>query len=297
MMTKLEHRIDFKLLFSVTNANPNGDPLSGNRPRVTVDGLGEVSDVALKRKIRNRLQDLGAPILIQSLDRIDDGINNIREKVSLNPEIAALPNDYTKSQFSEIATRTWYDVRAFGQVFAFSKKELNKNDQFKSLSVGVRGPVTIQPAFTINPITIDDMQITKSINGEPGEKKGSDTMGLKHSVLFGLYMTNGSINVTGAEKTGFSQEDAELLKRALTTLFLNDESSARPAGSMDVVRLDWWEHEYTPDENEQLPGILSVAKTHSFIEVEPLVESPKSMADYEIIDNTPDFVKHDVYTN
>lgn len=105
------------------------------------------------------------------------------------------------------------------------------------------------------------MQITKSVNGEPGEKRASDTMGMKHFVRFGLYELKGSINVQLAEKTGFSQEDADTLKECLRTLFVNDASSARPEGSMEVVKLYWWQHNCKD-------GQYSPAKVHRSVHVE-----------------------------
>ena len=114
-----------------------------------------------------------------------------------------------------------------------------------AVSVGVRGPVSIQSAFSESPVSVTSLQITKSVNletaGDP-DQKGSDAMGYKHRVDFGTYVTCGSINVQLAQKTGFSKEDAEALKEALRTIFMNDASSARPDGSMEVIRLVWWEH-------------------------------------------------------
>jgi len=142
----------------------------------------------------------------------------------------------------------------------------------------VRGPVSIHPAVSLDPVTITDQQITKSTNGEPGETKGSDTMGMKHRVDFGLYRFQGSINVQLAEKTGFSAEDAEEIKRALVTLFENDASSARPEGSIDVARLYWVKH----------PGKTGIAsaKVHRSVTVRKKegVERPKSLADYTMDD-------------
>ena len=113
-----------------------------------------------------------------------------------------------------IACREWLDVRAFGQVFAFKGIPV---------SFGVRGPVSIHQAISLSPIDIISMQITKSVNSESGkESKASDTMGTKHRVGFAVYKVMGSVNVQLAEKTGFSQEDAELLKEALKTLFENE---------------------------------------------------------------------------
>ena len=127
-------------------------------------------------------------------------------------------------------------VMTFGQAFAF--KSTDKNN----VSVGVRGPVSIHQAVSISPVEIEEMQITKSVNGETGEKRASDTMGMKHFVRFGLYEIKGAINVQLAEKTGFTREDAAVIKECLRTLFVNDASSARPEGSMEVVKLYWWEH-------------------------------------------------------
>ena len=133
------------------------------------------------------------------------------------------------------ACETWLDVRTFGQVFAFKSKDAGP-------SIGVRGPVSIHQAVSVSPIEVQSLQITKSVNGEPGEKRSSDTMGMKHFVQFGLYQLKGSINVQLAEKTGFSEEDAEVVKECLRTLFVNDASAARPDGSMEVVKLYWWRH-------------------------------------------------------
>lgn len=152
---------DFAIAFEVNNANPNGDPLNGNRPRTTSEGLGEVSDVALKRKIRNRLQDAGESVFVQSDDRSDDGAKSLSDR--FNTYLKTLPKDEQKQKnvvFGKVCER-WLDVRSFGQVFAFKKAK-----DTDEVSIGVRGPVSIQPAFSINPIAIDDVQITKSVNSE-----------------------------------------------------------------------------------------------------------------------------------
>ena len=128
------------------------------------------------------------------------------------------------------------------------------------------------------------MQITKSVNSEPAEKKSSDTMGTKHFVEFGLYRMKGSINVQLAEKTGFSEEDAEKLKEALRTLFINDSSSARPDGSMEVVSVYWWRH------NNKI-GQYSAAKVHDSLKInlKEGVLLPFSVEDYEIgLENLPE---------
>ena len=159
-----------------------------------------------------------------------------------NTYLKTLPKDEQKQKnvvFGKVCER-WLDVRSFGQVFAFKKAK-----DTDEVSIGVRGPVSIQPAFSINPIAIDDVQITKSVNSETTDsgKKSSDTMGMKYRVSGrAVYVTYGSISPQLAERTGFSAEDAEKIKEALVTLFENDESSARPSGSMEVLDVVWFAH-------------------------------------------------------
>ena len=259
-MNTLNHKIDFAVIFSVKNANPNGDPLNGNRPRENYEGKGEVSDVCLKRKIRNRLQDAGESILVQSDDRRNDAYLSIKDRVDANKEVQefAAGKKQNNELFARAACEAWIDVRSFGQVFAFSAKD--KEEKGKGVSVGVRGPVSIHTAFSIDPIDISSTQITKSVNSETSSKKGSDTMGMKHRVDFGVYTFCGSINTQLAEKTGFTNEDADKIRQALITLFENDSSSARPDGSMEVHRVYWWEH------NSKL-GQYSSAKVHRSMKI------------------------------
>lgn len=280
-MSVLKNKIDFAVVFSVKNANPNGDPLNGNRPRETYDGFGEVSDVCIKRKIRNRLQDMGERIFVQMDERCDDGFGSLSERASANPALRAAGKD--KVAYAKAACKEWFDVRAFGQVFAFKSGKSNKSDEEKEdgVSIGVRGPVTLHPAISHNHIDIETLQITKSVNSEPGEKKSSDTMGSKHRVVFGLYSFSGSINCQLAEKTGFSEEDAEKILEALKTLFENDASSARPEGSMEVCRVYWWVHN-CPN------GQYSSAKVHRTLHIKPLSENPRSFEDYSVtVDKLP----------
>jgi CRISPR-associated protein Csd2 len=241
----LKNKIDFAVVFTVRNANPNGDPLDANSPRITYEGFGEVSDVCLKRKIRNRLQDFGESIFVQSDDRLTDEYHSLKERYDANERISrAIKEKHSKEDLGRIACDTWFDVRAFGQVFAFGK---NNNEKGKGVSIGIRGPVTIQSAFSVNPISITGTQITKSTNsetkaGKDPDRKSSDTMGMKYRVDYGVYVFYGSINTQLASKTGFSDEDARKVFEALQTLFENDESSARPGGSMAISAIYWWKH-------------------------------------------------------
>ncbi len=267
-MEVLQNKIDFTVLIRVENANPNGDPLNGNRPRTTYTGQGEISDVCIKRKIRNRLQDMGESIFVQSSDRKTDDYSSLSERASGNIK------DYKNSEeYAKKACEQWLDVRAFGQVFAFKAGK----DKKEGVSVGVRGPVSIHQAVSCSPVDINSMQITKSVNSETSEKKGSDTMGTKHFVEFGLYRVKGSINVQLAEKTGFSENDARQLQEALRTLFINDASSARPDGSMEVVSVYWWRH-------DNKIGQYSAAKVHDSLKIclKEGVSIPACVDDYEI---------------
>ena len=276
-MSVLQNKIDFIVLVSANRANVNGDPLNGNMPRTDYNGFGEMSDVCIKRKIRNRMQDLGYPIFVQSADRCQDGLGSLSERAS-----SVLKGIKDREPYAQKACETWLDVRSFGQVFAF--KGSKKEDE--GISVGVRGPVSVRQAVSVSPVEIESLQITKSVNGEPakgGAGRSSDTMGMKHFVRFGLYVIKGSINVQLAEKTGFSEEDAEIVKECLRTLFENDASSARPEGSMEVVRLYWWKHSCKE-------GQYSSAKVHRSLHITPKEDGklPESLEDYTItLDELP----------
>jgi CRISPR-associated protein Csd2 len=268
-MSVLSNKIDFAVILIVKNANPNGDPLNGNRPRVTYDGIGEISDVCLKRKIRNRLLEKGISIFVQSDDYRFDDYKSLRSRVE-----GELSKDDLKDpdKLKKAACNKWYDVRAFGQVFAFSGNEK------AGVSVGIRGPVSIHPAFSVLPITTSSIQITKSVSSEgDGSKRGSDTMGMKHRVDHGVYVFYGSINPQLAQLTGFSMEDAQNLKDALIHLFDNDASSARPEGSMQVYKVIWWEH-------NSFIGQYSSAIVHRSLSVvlKPGVVESRGIDDYEI---------------
>ncbi len=265
-MTKLEKKIDFIMFFTVRNANPNGDPLMGNMPRTDYDGYGEVSDVCIKRKIRNRMQDLGHDIFVQSQGRIIDEHRSLEAR--FNAEFGKMKK-VEDEIIAEESCAKWMDVRSFGQVMTFQNRAL-----------GIRGPVSISLAKSLSPVDVITLQITRSTNGmeaEVGKKRSSDTMGTKHYVDFGVYKVVGSINCYFAEKTGFTEEDAEVIKEILKTLFVNDMSSARPEGSMEVKDIYWFTH---PNKL----GVASSAKIHNLIKVEvkPEIQKVSSYEDYNI---------------
>ena len=288
-METLKNKIDFAVIVCVNNANPNGDPLNGNRPRVNYDGSGELSDVCIKRKIRNRLMEAGHAIFVQSDDNRVDDYRSLRSRAE-----GVLKVDMKDDKkYREAACKEWIDVRAFGQVFAYKgsgKKGKAAKEGFEGgegkgddagVSIGIRGPVSIHPAFSVAPVNdrVSSIQITKSVSGEgDGTKRASDTMGMKHRVDHGVYVFYGSMNPQLATKTGFSDNDADAIKETLRTLFQNDASSARPEGSMEVHKVYWWEHNLKN-------GQYSSAKVHRSLDVKVKegVTEPKDITnDYGI---------------
>lgn len=270
MSTPLQNKIDFAIVFRVKHANPNGDPLNGNRPRTNYEGLGEVADVCLKRKLRDRLQENGQKIFVQSDDRkaAGDSYKNLAERAK-----GELGDKFGGSDTATLACDKWFDVRAFGQVFPFkANKKSKKNKQAESsddaggdtgISIGIRGPVTVQSAFSIERVDIESLQISKSTSLEgDGVNRQSDQLGMKHRVDHGIYVSYGSMNPQLAERTGFSAEDAEVIKAILPKLFENDASSARPEGSMEVLKVIWWQH-------NSKSGRFSSAKVHRSLNVSP----------------------------
>lgn len=256
----LSNKIDFALIIRVKNANPNGDPLNGNRPRQDIEGKGEITDVCLKRKLRDRLQESGEAIFVQSDEKKTDGMPSLRARAEDGTAGVGKdtfnPKKTSKDDASKKVCEKWFDVRAFGQVFAFGKSE-----DAAGVSIAIRGPVTIQSAFSIHPVSVTSTQITKSVSGEgDGSKKGSDTMGMKHRVDDAVYVVYGAMTPQLAERTGFSDADAQKIKEMLPKLFEGDASSARPEGSMAVSKVFWWQH-------NSKAGQYSSAKVHGSLSV------------------------------
>jgi CRISPR-associated protein Csd2 len=302
-MISLTSKIDFAVILKVKNANPNGDPLNGNRPRTDYNGYGEISDVCIKRKLRDRLMEAEQNVLIQSEDRKKDDAKSIRDRAEsaeygLGKQAFALVTKKKKkgkssdpgedgtddapvelAQMKETvaaACAKWFDVRAFGNLFAWSavtdKKKKNpdaenadnEKPETQGVSIPIRGPVTVQSAFSLVPVDVTSTQITKSVSGDgDGTKRGSDTMGMKHRVDEAVYVFYGSMNPQLAERTGFSDADAEAIKDILPRLFENDASSARPEGSMAVLKVIWWKH------RPGKCGQHSSAKVHGSLKVDP----------------------------
>ena len=258
----LSKKIDFALIFSVKNANPNGDPLNGNRPRIDYEGFGEVTDVCLKRKLRDRLQESGQLIFVQSDEKKIDGMTSLQNRAYSDEFGLGKDTFNAKKTNADDAARQachkWFDVRAFGQIFAYKGAGTGGG-----VSIPIRGPVTVQSAFSVEPVSVSSSQITKSVSGEgDGQKRGSDTMGMKHRVDQAVYVTFGAMTPQLAEKTGFSDDDAQVIKSLLPRLFEGDASAARPEGSMNVEKVIWWQH-------DSKSGQYSSAKVHRSLSTEP----------------------------
>ena len=244
MSEPIKNRYEFVILFDVENGNPNGDPDAGNMPRVDPEtGLGLVTDVCLKRKIRNFVEDVkedadGYRIYIKDqvpLNRSDAealsalGVDKDLKAAKKNdPDLDRKIRDYMCSHY--------YDIRAFGAVMTtFVKGALNCGQ--------VRGPVQLRFARSIDPILPQEVTITRiAITTEAdAEKKGTE-MGRKYIVPYGLYRAEGYVSANLARKvTGFSEEDLQLLWQAILNMFENDHSAAR--GKMAVRELIVFKHE------------------------------------------------------
>lgn len=288
-MAVLDHKIDFVAFLSVTNANPNGDPLTGNIPRLDREGHGEMTAECLKRKIRNRMQDMGHAIAVVANDRITDGCGSVQGRLESVQyglgSVKAFAGDETA--YRDAVCAKFMDIRAFGSVLAWKGEKRGDG-----VSIPIRGPVSLWDARSVDPVMVRDIQITKSTNGLESEKgdRGSDTMGMKHSVEYGLYRVQGSVSPRLAACTGFSDEDASILKECLRTLFVGDSSAARPEGTMEVAKLFWAEHGCALGQYSSARVFRSVR-----VDLRPGRVFPSSLSDYEIfVDDLPGLYIEDV---
>ena len=278
MSEPIKNRYDFVVLFDVENGNPNGDPDAGNMPRVDPEtGYGLVTDVCLKRKIRNYIEDVkedapGYRIYIKDgvpLNRSDNeavqalGITgDLKSAKKSDPDIDRKLRDFMCENF--------YDIRTFGAVMTtFVKGALNCGQ--------VRGPVQLTFARSIDPVVPQEVTITRvAITTEAdAEKKGTE-MGRKHIIPYALYRAEGFVSANLARKsTGFSEEDLELLWQAILNMFENDQSAAR--GKMAVRDLIIFRHdsELGNAPSYKLFDSVSVEKKEG-------VDLPRSYKDYQI---------------
>ena len=233
-MKELKNRIDFVYIFDVKDGNPNGDPDAGNLPRIDAEtGMGLVTDVCLKRKVRNYVQV--AKECIEGYDIF------IKEKAVLNTLIDKSHEEQTVKSAKdktvaarEVMCRNYYDVRTFGAVMSTGKN-----------AGQVRGPIQFTFACSVDPVVISEHSITRMAvaTEKEAEKQGGDnrTMGRKATIPYGLYVCHGFISANLAKQTGFSEEDLELFWDALKNMFDIDRSAAR--GLMSSQKLIVFKHD------------------------------------------------------
>lgn len=237
----IAHRYEFVYLFDVTNGNPNGDPDAGNLPRLDPEtNLGLVTDVCLKRKIRNyvALEKEGEPghaIYMQEKSVLNQQHEKAWKALDLPPDAKdaykRLPKDEAKArELTYWMCSNFFDVRAFGAVMA---TEVNAGQ--------VRGPIQIAFASSVDPVVPLEISITRMAVTNEKDLEKERTMGRKHIIPYGLYRAHGFVSAKLAERTGFSEDDLGLLWKALGNMFEHDRSAAR--GEMAARKLIVFKHE------------------------------------------------------
>lgn len=268
-MSELKNRIDFVYIFDVQDGNPNGDPDAGNLPRVDAEtSLGIVTDVCLKRKVRNYVQVAkelapGYDIFIKEKAILNNAID-----ASYDDESVKVAADKDKSSAARIVMcRKYYDIRTFGAVMSTGKN-----------AGQVRGPIQFTFARSVDPIVSAEHSITRMAvaTEKEAEKQGGDnrTMGRKATVPYGLYVCHGFISANLAKQTGFSEEDLDLFFEALKNMFDVDRSAAR--GLMSAQKLIVFKH-------DSVLGNAPANKLFDLVEVKKKTDNaPRSFKDYEV---------------
>lgn len=272
-MSELKNRIDFLYIFDVQDGNPNGDPDAGNLPRVDAEtGMGLVTDVCLKRKVRNYVQ-----VARQCAAGYDIFI---KEKAVLNTLIDASHEDESVAGKDKAGDKTdaarmvmcknYYDVRTFGAVMSTGKN-----------AGQVRGPIQFTFARSVDPIAVAEHSITRMAvaTEKEAEKQSGDnrTMGRKATIPYGLYVCHGFISANLAQQTGFSEEDLALFFDALKNMFDVDRSAAR--GLMSAQKLIVFRH-------DSILGNAPANKLFDRVKVEKkCAGAPRSFNDYTITVN------------
>lgn len=267
-MSEIKNRIDFVYLFDVQDGNPNGDPDAGNLPRVDAEtGMGLVTDVCLKRKVRN---------YIQVAKNLADGFDIfIKEKAVLNKEIDMAHDDSEVKAAKDkteaarhFMCKNYYDIRTFGAVMSTGKN-----------AGQVRGPIQFTFARSIDPINAAEHSVTRMAvtTEKESEKQSGDnrTMGRKSTVPYGLYLCHGFISANLAKQTGFDEDDLKLFWKALQNMFDVDRSAAR--GMMSAQKLIVFKHdsELGNAPANKLFDLVKVQKKDGVI-------VPRSFTDYEV---------------
>lgn len=274
-MSEIKNRIDFVYMFDVQDGNPNGDPDAGNLPRVDAEtGMGLVTDVCLKRKVRN---------YVQVAKNLEDGYDIfIKEKSVLNTLIDKAHDDVevkNAKDKTEAARRfmckNYFDIRTFGAVMSTGKN-----------AGQVRGPIQLTFARSVDPVETSEHSITRmavATEKEADKQEGGNrTMGRKATVPYGLYVCHGFISANLAQQTGFSEDDLALFWEALKNMFDTDRSAAR--GLMSAQKLIVFKH-------DSMLGNAPANKLFDFVSVTKTCDgAPRSFKDYSVTidkDNVP----------
>lgn len=266
-MSELKNRIDFVYIFDVKDGNPNGDPDAGNLPRVDAEtGMGLVTDVCLKRKVRNYVQaakgqEDGYDIFIKE----KAVLNTLIDKAHDNSEVKAA-NDKTEAA-RKFMCKNYYDIRTFGAVMSTGKN-----------AGQVRGAIQLTFARSVDTIATAEHSITRMAvaTEKEAEKQNGDnrTMGRKATVPYGLYVCHGFISANLAQQTGFSEEDLALFWEALKNMFDVDRSAAR--GLMSAQKLIVFKH-------DSVLGNAPANKLFDLVKIEKVGDgAPRSFSDYKI---------------
>ncbi len=277
-MNEIKNRIDFIYVFDVQDGNPNGDPDAGNLPRVdTETGCGLVTDVCLKRKVRNYVDvamrdKSGYDIFIQEAAVLDNRV----EDIYATSKVKDAPKERKKESAKKALCEKYFDIRAFGAVIATKEKQGQ-----------VRGPIQLTFARSIDPIFSHSHAITRMAVTKEADKEKERTIGRKATVPYGLYVAHGFISANLARQTEFSEEDLKIFWEALTNMFDNDRSAAR--GLMSVRKIIAFEH------SSEL-GNAPANKLFDLVTIKKANEdsTPRSFGDYVISidkDNLPEGVR------
>ncbi len=269
----IKNRYEFVMLFDVENGNPNGDPDAGNMPRTDPEtGYGIVTDVCLKRKIRNFVEiykegEAGFGILIKADKALNAKFTEAYEACGLKTKQKGKDVDNVKTA-QEYICKNYYDVRTFGAV-------MSTGDDPCGI---VRGPVQINFARSVDPVYVQDITITRQARTtEDRQSTGNTEMGKKSIVSYGLYRAEGYVSAMLAQKvTGFSEDDLELLWTAIKNMFENDHSAAR--GKMCLRKLYVFRHDSALGNapSHELFDKITVTKKENKM-------APRCFSDYEIV--------------
>lgn len=270
MAELLNNRIDFVYIFDVKDGNPNGDPDAGNLPRVDAEtGMGLVTDVCLKRKVRNYVQEAkglseGYDIFIKE----KAVLNNLIDEAHESDAVKNVKDTKDKTSAArDVMCKKYYDIRTFGAVMSTGKN-----------AGQVRGPIQFTFARSVDPIVTSEHSITRMAvaTEKEAEKQGGDnrTMGRKATVPYGLYVCHGFISANLAKQTGFSQEDLDLFWKALKNMFDVDRSAAR--GLMSAQKLIVFKH-------DSVLGNAPANKLFDLVKIEKKCEGvARSFSDYQV---------------